>query len=80
MPPPERNLGPPPRQAEGPPAENGTPTDHSDFNRNFIRTTSVNGYTGLWPVHFALRWAPTAPVIPLEHGTNIPHRLILGSG
>lgn len=37
-------------------------------------------YIGPWPVDFALWWAATAPVIPLEHGKNIPHRLILGSG
>jgi len=33
---PERNLGPP-RQAEGAPAENGTPTDHSNVKSNSIK-------------------------------------------
>jgi hypothetical protein len=33
---PERNLGPP-GQAEGAPAENGTPTDHSNVNSHFIK-------------------------------------------
>ena len=37
-------------------------------------------YTGPWPVDFALGSAAIAPVIPMEHGRNIPHRLILGSG
>jgi hypothetical protein len=73
------NLGPP-RQAEGAPAENGTPTDQFNLQRNFIRTP-VKGCTGPSPVHFALRWAAAGHlVIRLEHGRNISHRLLLGSG
>jgi hypothetical protein len=34
--PPHENLGPSP-QAEGAPAENGTPTDHSNLNSNLIK-------------------------------------------
>jgi hypothetical protein len=74
--PPEKDLGPP-RQAEGAPAENGTPTDHSNVNINFIRTPVKSDP---WPVDFALNVIALAPAIPLEHGKNIPHRLILGSG
>jgi hypothetical protein len=75
---PERNIGPPP-QTEDAPVETGTPTDHSNVNLQPIRRFVWVG-TSLWPVHFALRWAAVAPVIPEEHGRNIPHRLILGGG
>jgi hypothetical protein len=34
--PPENNHGPP-RHAEGPPPENGTPTDHSNVMSHFIK-------------------------------------------
>ena len=75
---PERNLGPP-RKAEGAPAENGTPTDQFNLQRNFIRTP-VKGYTGPSPVHFALSWAAAGHLVTrLEHGRNISHRLLLGS-
>jgi Bifunctional DNA primase/polymerase, N-terminal len=77
---PERNLGPP-RQAEGAPAENGTPTDHSNLNSNFIKQY-CNGSLGGWsPLTWALSWAAAGHlVIPLEHGTRVPHKLLLGSG
>jgi hypothetical protein len=75
VPPPE-NLRPP-RQTEGAPAENGTPTDHSNVNINFIRTPVKRGP---WPVDYALSLASAAPVMPLERGSNIPHKRILGSG
>jgi hypothetical protein len=71
------DQGPP--QAERVPQAIDTPTDHSNFSINSIRTP-VKAYRGRWPVDFALWWASTAPVIPQEHGKNIPHRLILGSG
>jgi hypothetical protein len=70
----------PPRQAEGPPAENGSPTDQLDRHSNFIRTP-LNGYSCPSPIHFALSWAAAGHlVIPLEHGKNMPHRQLLGSG
>jgi Bifunctional DNA primase/polymerase, N-terminal len=75
---PEKNPGPP-QEADGAPTGNGTPSDHSNVNINSIRTP-VKMYTGPWPVDFALWWAAVAPVIPQEHGKNIPHRRILGSG
>jgi hypothetical protein len=73
VPPPE-NLGPP-RQAEGAPAENGTPNDHSNVNVHLINQQ-------LWPpLNAALSWAAAGHlVIPLEHGKNIPNRLLLGKG
>jgi hypothetical protein len=76
VPPPEKNLGPP-RQAGGAPAENGTPTDHSNVDIKVIRTPVKRGP---WPVDYALSLASVAPIIPLERGRNIPHQRILGSG
>jgi bifunctional DNA primase/polymerase-like protein len=78
VPPPEKNLGPP-RNAEGAPIpKTDTPTDHSNTDINSIRTP-VSRYTGPWLVDFALNRIALAPVIPLQRGSNIPHRL-LGSG
>jgi Bifunctional DNA primase/polymerase, N-terminal len=79
VPPPESLE--PPRQAEGAPAENGTPTDHSNINSNSIKQY-CNGSLGGWsPLTWALNWAVAGHlVIPLEHGRRIPHRLLLGSG
>ena len=64
----ERNLGPP-RQAEGAPAENGTPTDHSNVNSNFIKQY-CDATLGRWsPLTWALSYAAAGHlVIPLEHG------------
>jgi hypothetical protein len=75
----QRNLGPP-RQAEGAPAENGTPTDHSNVNVHPIN--QHGNATLLWPpLNAALSWAAAGHlVIPLEHGKNIPNRLLLGKG
>jgi DNA-binding CsgD family transcriptional regulator len=79
VPPPESLE--PPRQAEGAPAENGTPTGHSNVNSNFIKQY-CNGTLGRWsPLTWALSYAAAGHlVIPLEHGRNIPHRRLLGSG
>jgi hypothetical protein len=78
--PPHENLGPP-LEAEGAPAENGTPTDHSNVNSNFIKQYR-NATLGRWsPLTWALSYAAAGYlVIPLEHGRNIPHRLLLGKG
>ena len=78
--PPHENLGPP-LEAEGAPAESGTPTDHSNVNSNFIKQY-CNATLGRWsPLTWALSYAAAGHlVIPLEHGRNIPHRLLLGSG
>jgi hypothetical protein len=78
MPLPERNLGPP-RQAEGAPAKNGTPTDHSNVNSSFTKQY-CNETLGRWsPLTWALSYAAAGHlVIPLEHGRNIPHRRLLG--
>jgi hypothetical protein len=79
VPPPE-NLGPP-RQTEGAPPENGTPTDHFNVNSNSIKQC-CNGSLGGWsPLTWALSYAAAGHlVIPLEHGRNIPHRRLLGRG
>jgi hypothetical protein len=76
---PERNLGPP-RQADGAQAETDTPTDHSNVNIHHINQRG--NATLLWPpLNAALSWAAAGHlVIPLEHGKNIPNRLLLGKG
>ena len=70
--PPHENLGPP-LEAEGAPAESGTPTDHSNVNSNFIKQY-CNATLGRWsPLTWALSYAAAGHlVIPLEHGRNIP--------
>ena len=80
MPLPEKNLGPP-RQAEGAPAENGTPTDQLNAKLHLIKQLG-NATLGRWSARtWALNWAAAGHlVIPLEHGRKIPHRLLLGSG
>jgi Bifunctional DNA primase/polymerase, N-terminal len=76
---PENNQGPP-RPTEGAPPENGTPTDHSNVNVHPIN--QQGNATLLWPpLNAALSWAAAGHlVIPLEHGKNIPNRLLLGKG
>jgi hypothetical protein len=52
----EKDLGPP-RQAEGAPAGNGTPTDHCNVNSHLIRQY-CNATLGRWsPLTWALRLA-----------------------
>jgi hypothetical protein len=79
VPPPE-NLGPP-RQTEGAPPENGTPTDHFNVNSNSIKQCCNGSLAGWSPLTWALSYAAAGHlVIPLEHGRNIPHRRLLGRG
>jgi Bifunctional DNA primase/polymerase, N-terminal len=74
------NIHGPPRQAESAPAENGTPTDRSNVN---VHPVNQHGNaTLLWPpLNAALSWAADGHlVIPLKHGKNRPHGLLLGKG
>ena len=73
-------TGPGPPRTEGAPAENDTPTDH--FNVNVHPINQHGNATLLWPpLNAALSWAAAGHlVIPLEHGKNIPNRLLLGKG
>jgi hypothetical protein len=80
VPVPERNLGPP-GEAEGAAAETDTPTEHLNANLHLIKQHGNATLGELSALGWALSWAAAGYlVIPLEHGRNIPHRLLLGSG